>query len=191
MNSMCTSIATSTAMTAVATQRPGCRTGTALMFSGRPVPTSHVVPDVTHAVLARSAVDRGRGDGAVRDTPLVEDRLVAAVGDHRRERCLDRLLQRAGGLRDRDAVRRDFVRLAGELECARSTASPRSRRSGESADPTLARPLVRARFAAFWSSVDSAVTAGLPPSVQAFERAGISDLLCRALLDRDGQTAQR
>src|SRR5450631_2562181 len=46
---------------------------------------------------------------------------------------------------------------------------------GESADPTWARPLVRARFAAFWSSVDSAVTAGLPPSVQAFDNAGISD----------------
>src|ERR1039457_4670924 len=108
------SIAANTAITATATQRPGCRTGTARMFSGRPETVS--LSDIIEGSTGR-AVDHWRGDRAGVVAPLVEDRLIAAVRDHRRERGLDSGCE-SGSLRDRDAVRRGLVDLTRELDLA-------------------------------------------------------------------------
>src|SRR5262249_28128998 len=65
-----TGIATSTAMTAVATQRPGWRTGTTFV----------AVPDGVLTVgSADGAVDLRVGDGAALDAPLGQDLLVGPV----------------------------------------------------------------------------------------------------------------
>src|SRR4051812_41964625 len=113
--------AASTITTAAAIQRPTCRTGTAVIASGRPPgsgPTRLVVSaeDAT-APLAGGPVDRGVVDGARLDPPLLEDRLVLAVGDQRLHAGEHRLGHPVA-LRDRDPVRRRAVRLAGELELA-------------------------------------------------------------------------
>ena len=70
VSSMCTNIAMSTAMTAAAIHRPGCRTGTALICSGG---AGRVVVSVVMA-RARSADGRVHGrvvDRAGLDAPLL------------------------------------------------------------------------------------------------------------------------
>src|SRR3954447_6495710 len=76
VSSMFTNIATSTAMTAAATHRPGCRTGTAWIRSGA---AGRVL--VSAVMSADGGVHRGIGDGAVLHAPLLQHLLVAAVGD--------------------------------------------------------------------------------------------------------------
>src|SRR6185436_411867 len=77
VTSRCTNIAVSTPITAIITHRPGCRTGTALIGSGRA--RSVVVWSVIDGSDGR--VHRGVGDAARLDAPLRQDRLVGAVGD--------------------------------------------------------------------------------------------------------------
>src|SRR5437868_3293193 len=110
-----TSIAASTRMMSADTHLPGWRTGTARMISGRP---SAVFSETVMIRLALSAVDHRVGDGAGLDAGLLQDRLVAAVGDHLLEGGLDGLLHRAGVLADRHAVRRGVVGLADDLQLA-------------------------------------------------------------------------
>src|SRR5262245_56654076 len=106
------------AMRTPATQRPGCRTGTALISSAA---TGGATSGVAVAIappccsLARRAVDHGLGDGAVLHAPLEQDLLVLAVRDqllHRRQHLLGECV----ALRNRDPVRRSAVSLAGERE---------------------------------------------------------------------------
>src|SRR4051812_5648546 len=106
VTSTCTNIAVSTPITAMRTQRPGCRTGTALIGSGRA--RSVVVWSVIDGSDGR--VHRGVGDPTRVDAPLREDRLVGAVGDQGLQRALDRHRHRAGlVLGQHVAVRRRVV----------------------------------------------------------------------------------
>src|SRR3954468_13133241 len=108
-------IAASTPITAMRTQRPGCRTGTALIGSGR-----------ARSLTSRSVIDdsdgrvhRGVGDGAGVDAPLRQDRLVGAVGDQRLQRALDRDGHRVGlVLGQHVAVRRRGVDVADQRQLA-------------------------------------------------------------------------
>src|SRR5579864_5812542 len=105
-------------MTAAATHRPGCRTGIAVMSSGRTAgAASCPVAAVTWAPLADCAVDLRARDRSLLDAPLREDLLVLAALDQDDERVADRLCE-AAALRDRDAVRRGAVGLAADLEGA-------------------------------------------------------------------------
>src|SRR4051795_5421791 len=105
---------------ATAIQRPGCRTGTALISSGRPAGASDSLACVVVTRprrLGRGSVDHGVRDRPGLNSPLLQDRLVLPARDQLLERGLDRLLH-AALLRDRDAVRRLAVGLAGDLELA-------------------------------------------------------------------------
>src|SRR5580704_16132674 len=112
---------TTTATTSVAaSQRPGWRTGTALISSGRAAAGSLIsVPGEGQAArgLARGAVDSRSGDRARRDAPALQDREVLAVGYQQLECPQDRL-RHPRSLRDRDAVGCGAVRFADELERA-------------------------------------------------------------------------
>src|SRR5882762_9543844 len=114
-------------MIAAPTQRPGWRTGTALMSSGRICATAVSVSAVGVAtalsrlarnlsgLLANCSVDRRVRDRALLDAPLLQDGLVRAVGHEDLQRVADRL-GHAVALGDRDPVRRGVVRAARQLE---------------------------------------------------------------------------
>src|SRR5258708_6840809 len=131
------SAATATTSTAD-NHRHGCRTGIALIASGRrpacelgsaglPEAISVTSTYVGHSVRRHAGrTDRvvvvqrhiGAGDGAVRHIPVLEDvGVVAVVVDQVLERVRDRLLERAA-LDHGDAVRRDAARLSTDLELA-------------------------------------------------------------------------
>src|SRR3954454_22194384 len=105
VTSRCTNMATSTARAAIVTHCPGCRTGTALMASGR------ARPDGVWSLMSGSdlGVDFGRGDRAGLDAPLGGDRLVGAVRDQRLDRLLDRVGEVGLVLGDHVSVRRRVV----------------------------------------------------------------------------------
>src|SRR3954452_3651256 len=99
-------MATSTASTTTPTQRPGWRTGTAVMSAGASPGPAEVFREVVvtgRPGSARGAVDHRVGDRTRADPPLVQDRLVRPVRDQRLHRAEDRVLGRARGLGDRDA----------------------------------------------------------------------------------------
>src|SRR5665213_141037 len=193
VNSMCTSIATSTAITAIATHRQGCRTGTARMFSGRPVTTlsggatEASPPDVMSGSTGR-AVDRRCRDRARVVAVLVEDRLVPAVRAPRGQRGLD------GGcepraLRNSDAIRGGLVDLGRELDLAGGLLE------GVCRDRGVRRANVcsttRQREVGAVLVVGRETCDGLLSGVRALlgERRDLA-LLGGALLDGDGQAAQ-
>src|SRR6185503_13202442 len=93
---------------AAAMNRPGRRSGTALISSG-PSELSKVATGRRAASevigLALRAVDGRLLDAAGLDTPLGQDLGVGAVVDHRLDRLLQRLLQRATGLGHHQPVR--------------------------------------------------------------------------------------
>src|SRR5690348_11156694 len=101
----CTNMATSTARTAIVTQRPGCRTGTAVIASVR------ARPDGVWSLIGVSdlGIHFGRGDRAGLDAPLGGDRLVRAVRDQRLDRLLDRVGEVGLVLGDHVPVRRRVV----------------------------------------------------------------------------------
>src|SRR5450756_514943 len=86
-------MATNTRITALATQRHGCRTGTVFRSAGSSVwtappgtlePGGSVTagpPGRRSAPLAGGAVDHRAGDCARRDAPLLQDLAVDAVAD--------------------------------------------------------------------------------------------------------------
>src|SRR4051812_5871880 len=115
VNSMWTSMAARTSTIAPLTHLPGCRTGTALMVSGR---TGSAVSVSVTASSASRSVDLGVGDGATFDTPLVGQHLVSAVGDQVLDGLLDRVPQLVLVLGDRDAVRRGVIGVARDDELA-------------------------------------------------------------------------
>src|SRR3954452_19832417 len=114
-----TSAIPNSATMAAAIQRPGCRTGTALMSSGRPAggPGCVTSGNATYVGSARRPVDHRVRDRTGLDAPLREDRLVLAARDQLLHRGLDGLLHSAL-LRYRYAVRRLSVWLAHDLELA-------------------------------------------------------------------------
>src|SRR5882757_996575 len=120
-----TNCAASTASTATDTQRPGWRTGTALIGAA-PVgaePTGGLgsVCVVTGRSLSGVGVDlRGldRTVGAARAVPLGHDLAVGAVVDQCLHRALDRLGELTLALLQRDAVRRGLVLAAQWLKLA-------------------------------------------------------------------------
>src|SRR5215213_9571178 len=120
VTSMWTNIATRTAMTTMATQRPGWRTGTALTVSGGT--RSGVL--VAVSVMAPAPFDRTSGvDGRVVDRPRVhaplgEDPLVGAVVDQGLDRIGDGLGEVALLLLDDVAVGGGVVDVAEQLELA-------------------------------------------------------------------------
>src|SRR5437588_6144235 len=110
---------TATKSTIAATiQRPGWRTGTARMSSGRrasaPAPPGGAETG-SGSGLADGAVDLRGGDGARLDPPLGEDRLVPPVGDQHLQRREQGTGQPAA-LGDGDPVRERAVGLAHQLE---------------------------------------------------------------------------
>src|SRR3954452_1687249 len=94
---------------AAAIQRPGWRTGTALMRSG--------AGSATASLLADGGVDLGGLDRAPRDIPLLQDRRVGTVLDQRLQAVLNGL-RKAGSFLDGDAVGERPVVLADDLELA-------------------------------------------------------------------------
>src|SRR3569833_1019959 len=110
-----TRMAARTSTIAPLTHLPGCRTGTALIVSGR---TGSAVSVSVTASSASRPVDLGLGDATVGDAPLVGQLLVRAVRDQVLDGLLDRVPQLVLVLGDRDAVRRGVVGLAGHLELA-------------------------------------------------------------------------
>src|SRR5262245_48088049 len=106
-------------MTTPAIHRPGCRTGTALISSaataGGATSGVAVATAASRVSLALRPVDDRLRDRAVLHAPAEQDLLVLPVRDQLLQRRLDLLGERAV-LRDRDAVRRGAVRLAGERE---------------------------------------------------------------------------
>src|SRR3990170_3555811 len=111
VSTVLTNIAASTAITATASHRPGWRTGTALIGSGRPsfsiggdTPVTSSAPDL-----------RGR-DRAVGHVPLLEDRRVGAVVDQGLDRAAHRLGVLALALREGSAVRSGAVGVAELLD---------------------------------------------------------------------------
>src|SRR4051812_44870661 len=94
---------------AAAIQRPGWRTGTALMRSG--------AGSATASLLADGGVDLGGLDRAPLDVPLLQDRRVGAALDQSLQGVLNRLRE-AGSLLERDAIRERAVVLADQLELA-------------------------------------------------------------------------
>src|SRR3984885_4219311 len=100
-----------TRMTAAATQRPGRRTGTAVMSSGRPAVCGIGSEDTrcySFSSSAARAIDRGGRQRSGLQAPFGEDLRIRAVGDQRLQRRLDRLGQPAA-LRNREAIRSGFV----------------------------------------------------------------------------------
>src|SRR4029453_16565686 len=117
VTSMWTNMAATMARTTIATQRPGCRTGTAVMASG--CARSAVFVSVMRAPgSAPSGIDGGVVDGARLDAPLLEDRLVGAVGDQRLDRVGGRLGELGLVLLDHVTVRRRVVDVTKQLELA-------------------------------------------------------------------------
>src|SRR5829696_7429669 len=117
VRSMWTNIATTMARMTIATHRPGCRTGTAVMASG--CARSGVLVSVMLGPGSRgSGVDGGVGDGPGLDAPLLEDRLVGAVADQRADRVGDRLGELGLVLLDHVPVRRRVVDVAEQLQLA-------------------------------------------------------------------------
>src|SRR4029453_179600 len=117
VSSMWTNIATTMARITIATQRPGCRTGTAVMASG--CARSGVFVSVMRAPgPAGSGVDGGAVDGARLDAILLEDRLVGAVRDQRADRVGDRLGEFGPDLLEHATVRRPVLDVTQQLELA-------------------------------------------------------------------------
>src|SRR3954471_9771024 len=114
VTSMCTNIAVSSRITAIATHRPGWRTGTARMGSGRSVRGSASVVVMT----SDARVDLRRRDRPLRDTPLVEDLAVGAVRDDRLQRTEDGLVEALRVLREHVPVGRGVVDVAQQLQLA-------------------------------------------------------------------------
>src|SRR5512133_3726542 len=101
---------------AVATQRPGWRTGIALISSaltGSAV--SVAITPQSRPWLADRAVDRRVVDRPLLDVPLLQERRVRAVVDELLQRVED-WLGHAVALGDRHAVRSGVVRLPRQLE---------------------------------------------------------------------------
>src|SRR5690606_15337183 len=96
-------------MALIGAGRPSSSGGTTARAAGRPESGELI------ELAGGSRVDRDAADRAAVDAPLVEDRLVAAVVDHRLQCGLDGLGER-GALVDGDAVRRHVEGLAGELD---------------------------------------------------------------------------
>src|SRR4051812_18896839 len=107
VTSMWTNMATRTAITAAATHRQGCRTGTARICSGGAgrVVVSVLIESVRPA-SADVRVPRGVGDRAGLHAPVLQHLLVAAVGDQRLHRVGDGLGELGLVLLDDVAVRR-------------------------------------------------------------------------------------
>src|SRR6266536_3718445 len=106
-----TNIASRTASIPTATQRPGCRTGTALIAAGRARSVS------TCVVIGLGAGVHGRvGDAAGGDAPLVEDLLVRALADQLLDRGRDGLAEVRLVLGQHVPVRRGVVDLTGQRE---------------------------------------------------------------------------
>src|SRR3954451_11797593 len=101
---------------APATQRPGRRTGTARMSSGRPSPPVSLTADTVQR-LALGAVDLRVADRAVLDPPFFEDRLVLAFG-HQVLQGFQQRLGEPAALRHRKAVGGEFIGFAHRLELA-------------------------------------------------------------------------
>src|SRR5829696_7140865 len=121
VRSMWTNIATTMARMTIATHRPGCRTGTAVMASG--CARSGVLVSVMLGPGSRgSGVDGGVGDGPGLDAPLLEDRLVGAVADQRADRVGDRLGELGLVLLDHVPVRRRLVAVDGDGRVAGALA---------------------------------------------------------------------
>src|SRR5918996_4566377 len=117
VTSMWTNIAARMARTTIVTQRPGCRTGTAVMAWG--CARSGVFVSVMRAPRSRrSGVEGWAVDGARLDAPLLEDRLVGAVGDQRPDRVGDRLAEVGLVLLDDVTVRGGVVDVTEQLELA-------------------------------------------------------------------------
>src|SRR3954468_14594298 len=89
VTSMCTNIAVSSRITAIATHLPGWRTGTARMGSGRSVRG----PASVEVMASHARGDLRRGVCPLRHTPLVEDLAVGSVGDDRLQRTEDGLVE--------------------------------------------------------------------------------------------------
>src|SRR4051812_8617647 len=113
VTSMCTNISARTAMTAAATQRPGCRTGTARICSGG---AGRVVLSVVMSADGR--VHRRVVDAAGVDAPLLEHLLVGAVLDEGREGLRERVGEVGLVLGDDVAVGRGVVDVTEQLELA-------------------------------------------------------------------------
>src|SRR4051812_40716089 len=119
--SMWTNIPASTRMTNAATQRPGWRTGIALMASGallsavsRSVtPPSSSLP---HRTSAGGGVELRRVHRVRVDVPLLQDLVVRAVLDQGVDRTLDRLLHAGDALRHADGVHGRLPAVADLLE---------------------------------------------------------------------------
>src|SRR4030088_212641 len=106
-----TSEAPNSKISPVATQRPGCRTGTALISSGRRLGSGMSVAPVadTSYLMSRSAcraVDRRVGDRGGLDFPFLEDCHVRAVGDQHLER-FEHGFGHAISLRERETLGSD------------------------------------------------------------------------------------
>src|SRR3954468_2246331 len=112
--SMCTNISARTAMITAATQRPGCRTGTARISSGG---AGRVVLSTVMASADRR-VHRRVVDGTGLDAPLREHLLVGAVLDERLEGLRDGVREVRLVLGDDVAVGRGVVDVAEQLELA-------------------------------------------------------------------------
>src|SRR6266508_219620 len=118
VTSMWTNIADRIAMTTMATQRPGWRTGTAVTASGRARSAVFVSVMTPRAGTRTSGVD-GRGvDGPRVNAPLGQDRLVGPVGDERAERAGERIGEVGLLLLDHVPVRRRVVDVTEQLELA-------------------------------------------------------------------------
>src|SRR5689334_18080312 len=114
VSSMCTNMRASTAMTAAATRRPGCRCGTARICWGG---AGRVVLSSVMASADRR-VHRRVVDGTGLDAPLREHLLVGAVLDERRQGLLDGVGELGLVLGDDVPVGRGVVDLAEQLELA-------------------------------------------------------------------------
>src|SRR5918993_952686 len=117
VSSMWTNIAATMARTTIATHRPGCRTGTAVMASGC-ARSGVFVWLPPPPIPRRSGIDGGVVDGARLDAPLLEDCRVGPVGDQRADRVGDRLGEVRLVLLDDVTVRRRVVDVTKQLELA-------------------------------------------------------------------------
>src|SRR5262245_28590464 len=116
----CTNMAASTAMTTEATQRPGWRTGTALMSAGPAAGGTSGTPGVAGSGPGRSARraidhDASAGDAAFHHAPLGQDLLIDPLGHDGFHGGEDRG-GHAARLGDGDAVGHYKERRAGQLE---------------------------------------------------------------------------
>src|SRR5438128_795532 len=123
-------------ISAAATQRPGRRTGMALISSGRPAgaslsaapgsATSYLIPS-----LACGAVDRRVAERRALQFPLLEDRLIGAVGDQQLQRR-EHGLRHAVVLGQRETLGRSAERRArANLDAELSDLVGDDRRVGE------------------------------------------------------------